>query len=259
MTRVFAKYIVTALLAVLALAVLASSASAMTAKANHDDIKIGLTYNGSSVSISGMTDRDVDLIMKITAEDATEKLMRKDKAAGMWMNVEELTIEHVPEVYYLRSTRDPELILNPEQRNQYVIGYPALKEKIDLQPAKDNAQRTKLLDDFIKYKEDGKVYNVSVGDVDVNPEDGGESYYTIMDWPYQAPPGQYQVDVYAVKNGQVIDTATSQVLVEQDGVVKSLSDLAKNNGAVYGLAAIGVSVTAGFGVGVVFKGGGGSH
>ena len=38
-----------------------------------------------------------------------------------------------------------------------------------------------------------------------------------------------------------------------------LSDLAQNNGAVYGLAAIGVSVTAGFGVGMVFKGGGGSH
>jgi len=250
---------VLALLAVAALAILASSASAMTAKANHDDIKIGLTYHGSTVSVSGMTDINVDLIMKITAEDSTEKLMRKDKAAGMWMNVEEITLDHVPEVYYLRSTKDPETILSAEQRNQYVIGYPALREKIDLKPAKPPEQRAKLLDDFIKYKEDGKLYGESLGDVDIKPEDSGESYYTVFDWPYQAPPGEYQVEVYAVKDGQVIDTAESQVTVEQDGAVKALSDMARNNGAVYGLAAIGVSVTAGFGVGIVFKSGGGSH
>ncbi|MFA6001429.1 MAG: TIGR02186 family protein [Thermoleophilia bacterium] len=259
MKRRFAKYTILAVMTVAMLAMLSSSASAMTAKANHDDIKIGLTYHGSTVSVSGLTDPNVDLIMKITGEDATEKLMRKDKVAGMWMNVEEITLNHVPEVYYLRSTKDPEAILGAELRNQYVIGYPALREKIDLEPVRPTEQRTKLLDDFIKYKKDGMLYSESLGDVDIKPEGGSESYYTVFDWPYQAPPGQYQVDVYAVKDGQVIDTAQSQVTVEQDGAIKSLSDMAKNNGGVYGLAAIGVSVTAGFGVGMVFKGGGGSH
>lgn len=259
MIRHFAKYTVLALLAVAALAILAPGASAMTAKTNHSDIKIGLTYHGSTVSVSGLADPNVDLIMKISGEDATEKLMRKDKAAGMWMNVEEITLDHVSEVYYLRSTKDPETLLSAEQRNQYVIGYPALRDKIDLKPAKSPEQRAKLLDDFIKYKQEGKLYSESLGNVDIKPEDSGESYYTVFDWPYQAPPGQYQVDVYAVRDGQVIDTAQSQVTVEQDGTIKFLSDMAQNNGAVYGLAAVGVSVTAGFGVGVVFKSGGGSH
>ena len=259
MIRRFAKYTMLSLLAMGALAILASSASAMTAKTNHDDIKIGLTYHGGTVSVSGLADPNVELIMKITGEDATEKLMRKDKAAGMWMNVEEITLDHVPEIYYLRSTKDPETILSAEQPNQYVIGYPALRDKIDLKPAKPPEQMARLLDDFIKYKQEGKLYSESLGNVDIKPEDIGESYNTVFDWPYQAPPGQYQVDVYAVRDGQVIDTAKSQVTVEQDGAVKSLSDMARNNGAVYGLAAIGVSVTAGFGVGIVFKSGGGSH
>lgn len=241
------------------LAIMAPGASALTAKANHDDIKIGITYNGSTVSVKGVSDPNVDLIMKITPEDGTEKLMRKDKVAGMWMNVEELTLDHVPDVYLLRSTKDPETILSAEQRNQYVIGYAALREKIDLKPAKPTDQRTKLLDDFIKYKEDGKLYGQSIGNVDMTPDENGESYYTLFEWPYQAPPGQYQVDVYAVRDGQVVDTAQSQVVVKEDGAIKSLSEMAQNNGAVYGMAAIGVSVTAGFGVGMVFKGGGGSH
>lgn len=259
MARYIAKYSMLALLTMAAFAVMSSSASAVTAKANHDDIKIGLTYNGSTVSVSGVTDPELDLIIKITGEDATEQLMRKDKAAGMWMNVEEITIENIPKIYFLRSTKDPETILSAEQRSQYVVGYPALKEKIDLEPARSPEQKAKLLDDFIMYKEEGRFYSESLGGIEIRPEAGSGSYYTVFDWPYQVPPGQYQVDVYAVKNGEVVDTANSQVIVEQDGAIKALSNLAQNNGAIYGLAAIGVSVTAGFGVGVVFKGGGGSH
>jgi uncharacterized protein (TIGR02186 family) len=246
-------------MALAGLAWLAPGAQAMTAKANHDDIRIGLTYHGTTVSVSGMTDPNVDLIMKITADDSLEKMMRKDRKAGMWMNVEELTLDHVPEVYYLRSTRNLEDILGADQLNQYDLGYQALMERIDLKPAKSPEQKQALLGDFIKYKEDGKLYGESVGSVDVQKDENGESYFTIFDWPYQAPPGQYQVTVYAVKDGKVADTAESQVIVEQEGVVKSLSDLAQDNGGLYGAAAIGISLTAGFGVGIVFKGGGGSH
>ena len=130
----------------------------------------------------------MDLVVKITPEDGTEKLMRKDKIAGMWMNVEELTLDHVPDVYFLRSTQDPEKILTAEQRSQYVIGYAALREKIDLKPTKDDQLRSKLLDDFIKKKESGKLHGESIGSFDSKPEDGGESYYTIVDWPDQSPP-----------------------------------------------------------------------
>ncbi|MHB1390395.1 MAG: TIGR02186 family protein [Thermoleophilia bacterium] len=259
MTRRYTTFMMLAFSAVAVLAIMAPGASAMTAMASDDDIKIGLTYHGSTVDISGVTRPDVDLIMKITGVDATEKLMRKDKIAGMWMNVEELTLNNVPEIYYLRSTRDPETILSADQLQQYVIGYPVLREKIDLTPAKPADQRVKLLDDFIKYKESGKLYSRTVGAIDVKPDAGGEAYSVTLDWPYQAPPGEYKVEVFAVQNGQVVDSAQSQVTVERDGAIKSLSDMAKNNGALYGLAAIGVSVTAGFGVGIVFKGGGGSH
>lgn len=259
MIRRSLKYSMAALLFVTALAVLAPAASAMTAKANHDDIKIGVTYHGSTVSVSGMSDPNVDLIMRITSEDSTEKLMRKDKKLGMWMNVEEIELDYVPEVYYMRSTKDLDAIVSPEQREKYVLGYPALEKKIEMSPAKTPEEKIKLLADFIKYKEEGKLYAVSTGDVDIKPDNASETYYTVFEWPYQAPPGNYQVDVYAVREGQVVDTAQSQVLVEKDGAVKTLSDMARNNGAVYGLAAIGVSVTAGFGVGIIFKSGGGSH
>jgi hypothetical protein len=65
--------------------------------------------------------------------------------------------------------------------------------------------------------------------------------------------------VYAVKEGKVVEQATSKVLVEQVGVVKGLAGMAKNNGALYGILAIIAALGAGFGVGMVFKKGGGAH
>ncbi len=81
----------------------------------------------------------------------------------------------------------------------------------------------------------------------------------MTDWPYQAAPGDYLVTVYAVKNGKVIEQAESKVNVEQVGMVKALANMAKNSAALYGVLSIGIALVAGFGVGLVFRKGGGSH
>ena len=80
----------------------------------------------------------------------------------------------------------------------------------------------------------------------------------LFDWPYQAQPGEYLVTVYAVKDGRVVESANSKVLVEQAGAVKYLATMAKNNGAMYGIISIVIALASGFGIGIIFKGGG-SH
>jgi len=81
----------------------------------------------------------------------------------------------------------------------------------------------------------------------------------LTQWPYQAAPGAYTVTVYAVKNGKVVETAESQVTVQQVGMVKSLATMAKNRAAIYGFLSIGIALGAGFGVGMIFRKGGGAH
>jgi hypothetical protein len=62
-----------------------------------------------------------------------------------------------------------------------------------------------------------------------------------------------------VKDGRIVETAESKILVEQVGTVKSLATMAKNRGALYGLLSILAALGAGFGVGLVFRKGGGAH
>jgi hypothetical protein len=240
----------------------AGDASAMlTARANHDHITIDFFYHGSTVSVRGEADPGTDLVIAITDHEGHHLLNQKGKVAGMlWMNVGTLKFEHVPNFYSIYSTKKLEDILTREELEKYVIGYPALEHHADITPVANKEEKAKWFGEFVKFKEDSHVYAISSGKISTTvAADGRQDYYILTDWPYQAAPGNYQVTVYAVKNKKVVEQATATVLVEQVGIVKALATMAKNNAAFYGFLSIGIALSAGFGVGLVFRKGGGSH
>ncbi len=239
----------------------ASPAYAMlTAKANHDHITIDFFYHGSTVSIKGESDPDVDLVIKITSPEGHQVLKQKGKVGGaLWMNVGQLKFENTPNFYGLYSTKKIEDILKQEEMAKYVIGYPALEKHIEISPVSNDEEKARWFEEFVKFKEAQKVYGYSYGKIATTADAGRQNYSIVTDWPYQAAPGDYLVSVYAVKNGKVVEQAESKVKVEQIGVVKTLASMARDKAALYGVLSVGIALSAGFGVGMVFKKGGGSH
>lgn len=232
----------------------------LTMKANHDHIKVDFFYHGSTVSVSGEADPGTDLVVKIASPDGHEKLKKKGKASGfLWMNVGDLELEETPNLYFLHSTKDLNEILDPEEMNKYVLGYPSVKEHAKIHPVEDEGEKTKWFDEFIKFKESSKLYTTSSGNITLTEENGRQKFYILCDWPYQARPGGYTATVYVVKDGKVIEQADHDILVEQVGIEKSLFDMANNNGAMYGIVSIIVALGAGFGVGMIFGKDGGAH
>jgi uncharacterized protein (TIGR02186 family) len=254
------NFVILPMLTVLLLFVSVGMASAqLTATANHDHITVDFFYHGSTISVRGVSDPGTDLIIKMTSEEGNQTLRKKGKVGGfLWMNVGELEVEHVPKVYFLHSTRKIDDILSREEMNKYVLGYPALEKYVKMNTS-DEAEKDRWFNEFVKFKESSNVYATSTGKISLMNKDGEQNYYILSEWPYQAPPGKYTVTVYAVKDKKVIETATSNVLVEQVGMVKSFANMAKNNAALYGIIAILAALTAGFGVGLVFRKNGGAH
>jgi len=232
----------------------------LTAIANHDHISIDFFYHGSNVSVRGVSDPDADLIIKITAPEEHQALRQKGKVGGfLWMNVGTINFEHVPSLYFLSSTKKVDDILSKDEMAKYVVGYEALERHVELKPIKDEEEKTKWFNEFVKYKQNSKLYSVASSNITFTKEHGKQNYYTLFEWPYQAVPGIYTVTVYAVKDNKIIEKAESKVQVEQAGVVKKLAGMAKNNAAVYGILSILAALGAGFGVGLVFRKGGGAH
>lgn len=259
--RLLLVFVLISMLSALCPLLFADDASAeLTISANHDHITIDFFYHGSTVSVSGTSDAGTDLIIKITAPDSHEALKQKGKAAGfLWMNLGTLKFENAPNLYSIHSTRKIEDILSREEMDKFVIGYPALNKHIEIIPVSNDEERTKWFSEFIRYKEESKLYASSSGQINTTNQNDKQTYYIKTDWPYQAPPGEYLVTVYAVKDHKVVEKAETKVIVEQGGIVKMLSGMAANNGAVYGIISIVIALGAGFGVGMVFRKGGGAH
>jgi uncharacterized protein (TIGR02186 family) len=242
------------------IASIGTAAAELTAKANHDHINIDFFYHGSTVSVSGITDPGTELIIKIASPEGHEALKEKGKVGSiLWMNVDTMKFEHVPNLYSIHSTRKLDDMISKEEMDKYVVGYPALSRHAVIEPVSNTDEKDKWFNEFIKYKEKSKLYSTTDGKIEMKDRDGKQSYYILTQWPYQAPPGDYIVTVYAVKKGKVFDQAESKVLVEQAGVVKTLAGMAKNNAALYGLLSILSALGAGFGVGLIFRKGGGAH
>lgn len=232
----------------------------LTIKANHDDIKIDFFYHGSTVSVKGESDPGTDLIIKITSPEEDQALRKKGKAAGfLWMNVGNIEFKNVPNLYAIHSTKKIEDILGPEEIDRYVIGYPALNRHTEIVPAVDEEEKASWFNEFVKFKESSHLYASSEGKILTSAGNGRQAYYILTDWPYQAPPGEYLVSVYAVKDMKVLEKTDATVHVEQVGIVKALAGMAKNNAAIYGVISILAALAAGFGVGMVFRKGGGAH
>ncbi len=237
-----------------------NASAELTAKANHDHITIDFFYHGSSVSVKGISDPGTDLVIKVASPEGEQSLRTKGKVAGiLWMNVGSVTFQHIPSLYLLNSTKKVEDILGKEERDRNAIGYEALEHRAEMHPAVDEIGKSKWFGEFVKFKENSRLYSSVQGKVFATEKDGKQDYYVMMDWPYQAAPGNYTVTVYAVKDRKVVETAETKVLVEQVGIVKSFASMAKSNAALYGVISVMAALAAGFGVGIVFRRGGGAH
>jgi uncharacterized protein (TIGR02186 family) len=240
----------------------AGDASAMlTAKANHDHITIDFFYHGSTVGVRGVSDAGRDLVVKISSPEGHQILKRKGKAAGvLWMNVGTLSFEKTPNFYEVFSTRKIDDILSKSEQEKYTIGYTALEKHIEIDGLPNESERAEWFGQFLKFKEASNLYASKDDAIEIKKlSDGHEEYYIQTKWPYQAAPGDYDVMVYAVKDGKVVEQASSRVTVEQIGMVKTLATMAKNSAAIYGFLSIGIALGAGFGVGMIFRKGGGAH
>jgi hypothetical protein len=226
----------------------------LTAKTSNDHVKIDSFYHGCTVSISGLSNpADADLVIKVSSLEEPQILREKVKAAGLfWMNGGKLKFEHSPSVYFLYSTGKLDDILGQEEMDRYVIGYPALSRHVDITPVANEDERTTFFNQFVNFKESSHLYAISPEKIDRTVKDGKQAYSVKLKWPYQAPPDNYLVTVYAVKNKKVIDRAETHIVVTQAGAVKTLFTMASNNGALYGVLSIMAALTAGFIVAVVF-------
>lgn len=261
----FTKYSMNAALMLYAAAAITvlfpgGQAWALTTQVTPQHIPINIMYHGAQLSIQGESDINDDLIVRISTEPAEVHMKYKGKAAGLfWMKMGDMNFEHVPAAYLLYSSRNLDSLLQADVRIKEGIGFASIKAHATVESSAKEMDPERWIAEFIKLKKAENLYLVQEGTITRRQAADGNEYQLDVQWPYQAAPGTYNVEVFAVRDGNVVDRAETSLTVARAGLVAQLSNLAFNHAALYGIISIVVAMAAGLAVGALFKKGGGAH
>jgi uncharacterized protein (TIGR02186 family) len=225
-------------------------------------IAIDAIYNGSDLLVSGRLPADCEAVVRIMGERGDLHLKKKGKVGGLlWMNLDTITVQNVPAVFRLYTAKDFAELIGPPSDSSAVrkLGLAFLQEETGI--VADSSDHVALFKEFLKLKESEGLYSTTKGLLAYPENRGGEKTFEVKaPIPAHFPPGKYQVEVYAVKAGEVRAQANQPLEVKMVGLPALLASFAFQNGALYGLFAVVVALLAGLVIGVVFSGSkGGSH
>lgn len=213
-------------------------------------IKVGAFYEGVNISIEGVAPPGSQMILTVTGSQRPESFNRKARFGPIWLNAGKVRISGAPSVFLRYSTGPVAVRGDPDCAAGRELDEAAVRQRIRIEPPPPDPRAAgKLLADFLALKKGDNVYRFTNSGIQMgSPQADGTPYTLRFHWPRKAPPGEYYVHAYAVRDGEIQTRATASIPVVRAGFPSWLAGLAENQASLYGVTAILISALAGFGI-----------
>lgn len=215
------------------------------------EIDVSTFYRGTDVQIQAEVPECDGAALVLMSGEENVTLNRKGREIGIWLNVGQVTVEGVPEVYMLAESEPLESLCSEELRRELDLGFESLRDRAIVVGEKPLLGTE--FDDFVKLKEENGTYTTDIGISLTSRGTGEKRVSAIIPVPANVPPGDYPVTLYCFKNGVMTQRLASSVTIRSVGLDHLLSTLAHKHAALYGLIAIFISMSVGLVMGVVFQ------
>jgi uncharacterized protein (TIGR02186 family) len=212
-------------------------------------IAINSAFTGASVVLFGATDGPADVVAVVRGPERDMTIWRKGKVAGIWINRESVTFNNVPSFYAVASSRPLDTLLSPSAATLYRIGTGNLKLNAGPTVAPDLAKRfgEALIGEQVR----AGLYTAQPGKISFL---GERLFRASLSFPANIPTGTYMVEIFLVRDRDVVSGQTTPLVVSKVGVDAAVSDFAVRQSAIYGAIAVLTAVVAGWLASLPFRG-----
>jgi uncharacterized protein (TIGR02186 family) len=231
---------------ILLAAVLLSGAPAARAEGLVADLTshlIGITtgFTGASVVLFGATDGPGDVVVAVRGPEREMTVRRKSRIAGIWINTRDVTFVNVPSFYALAASRPIEEIMSPATAALYRLGTANIK----LQPGAPEPREVAeaFASALVRRQQQAALFANTVGKVDFL---GERLFRTTITFPTNVPTGTYLVEVFLVRDKDVVSGQTTPLVVSKVGVDAAVFEFANRQPGFYGAIAVLTAVVAGW-------------
>jgi uncharacterized protein (TIGR02186 family) len=240
-----------ALLALLLLLALPARAEDLVSGLSQDTIQITSNYTGTDIVVFGAIEQPQNtqgrnIVVVVRGPDEPMTVRRRDRIAGVWVNSDAARFEGLPAYYYLASTEPVARIAPAAALARYGIGLQALRPSAigshhDPEPFRQAA---------IRYHQRTGLYTESPGSIDFLSE---SLFRTRVPVPAGVSRGQYNVEVYLFRDGEVVSAQSTPLFVDASGLERRLFNMAHDAPFSYGLACVFMAMLLGWVSSVLFR------
>ncbi len=234
---------------VLAAAKPAGAAEPLVADLSSHRIRITTGFTGTEVLLFGAVEKEGDVVVVVRGPTETLSVWRKDRYAGIWMNDKRVEFEGVPSFYAVGSNRPLNEVADEPVLNRHQIGVDHLRlEAKGLSP--DDAIYILFRRALIRNMQMAGLFAI---DIDKVTFLGARLFRAELFFPANVPTGAYEVEVFLLRDGQVVSAQNTPLFVSKAGVGAWVFAFAHQRPALHGLIAVLAALAAGSLAAFVFK------
>lgn len=211
-------------------------------------VAITTGFSGSDVLLFGAIEGDGDVVVTVRGPENTELVRRKGRFLGIWMNERELAFKNVPFYYAVASNKPLAEILPQRVMGRHQIGVKQLRLP---GPAGGNREE---IEEFraalIRSKQRAGLYTEEPGRILFL---GNRLFRTDLWFPANAPVGRYVVQVFLIRDGDVVSAEITPLTVSKVGFEARVYNFAQRYSLAYGVLAILIAAGAGWSANAIFR------
>ena len=212
-------------------------------------IAITTGFTGASVVLFGAIDGPGDVAVVVQGPDREITVRRKSRIAGIWVNSRKVMFANVPSFYFVAASRPLKEIISPATASFYRLGV----TNLEMQP--EAMAPTQLVDEFVtalvRTQQRARLFPASVAKVSFI---GERLFRTTIDFPSNVPTGTYLVQVFLVRDKDIVGGQTTPLVVSKVGLDADVFGFAGRQPALYGAIAVLTAMVAGWLASLPFRG-----
>jgi len=228
----------------------AARAQPLVADLSNHLVAITTGFVGTEVLLFGAVDGDGDgdVIVVVRGPDQQVVVRRKERTLGLWLNRDHMTFAGVPSFYSVAASRAPDEIAEPAVLDRLMIGFDHIR--LDTLDDRDPAEVETYRAALIRNKQRAQQFRRDTGRVNFL---GARLFRTNLFLPSNVHTGTYTVDVFLIREGEVVGAQTTPLIINKIGLGAELYDFAHDYAASYGLIAVALALVAGWAAAAVFR------
>lgn len=202
-------------------------------------VAITTGFAGTDLLLFGAVEGEGDVVVVVRGPTRVMTLRRKARQAGIWVNADSTRLA-APSFYHVAATRPLDEIAPPAVLERHAIGLGHLDLGVG------GATREAV----VRLQRRRGLYGREVAEIGLM---GRRLFRTDVRFPANVPVGTYSVEVFLLRDGAVVDSRTTPLVVSQIGLGADVHDFAHRHAALYGIMAVALAAVIGWIVAVAFR------